>query len=105
MATAMLFTFCLEIVLLGPPAGGNSVRLVAIMAKHVDDLKITGEKAVIVWVIEQLQKEFGQLKMDWNNFTNCGVRHRQDTTTKTVVMDQDDYIKGIKLCVHAGQGM
>ena len=79
--------------------GKGTMRLVAVMTKHVDDLKVTGEKSVIIWILEQIQKVFGQLKIEWNNFTNCGVRHRQDPVSKTVTLDQDDYIKGIKLCV------
>ena len=75
-------------------------RLVCVMAKHVDDLKLCGEYHVIVDVLEKIQKVFGKLKIEWNNFTNCGVRHKQDTTTKEVTLDQDDYIKGIKLCTH-----
>ena len=75
-------------------------RLVCIMAKHVDDLKLCGEYDVIVDVLAKIQKVFGELKIEWNNFTNCGVRHKQDTTTKEVTLDQDDYIKGIKLCTH-----
>ena len=79
--------------------GRPTLRLVAIITKHVDDLKVTGDKAIVIWILEQIQKVFGQLKIDWNNFTNCGVRHRQDTVTKAVTLDQEEYIKGIKLCV------
>ena len=67
-------------------------KLVCVMAKHVDDLKLCGEYNVIVDVLAKIQKVFGELKIEWNNFTNCGVRHRQDTTTKEVTLDQDDYI-------------
>ena len=70
-----------------------------IMAKHVDDLKLTGDRAIVVRVLQQIEKVFGQLKIDWHSFTNCGVRHTQDPKTKEVRLDQDDYIKGIKLCV------
>ena len=77
------------------------MKLVCVMAKHVDDLKLCGEYDVIVGVLGKIQKVFCELKIEWNNFTNCGVRHRQDTTTKEVTLDQDDYIKGIKLCTHA----
>ena len=75
-------------------------RLVCVMAKHVDDLKLTGVREVVVKVLEQIQAVFGKLKIDWNNFTNCGVRHRQDTTTKEVLLDQEEYIKGIKVIEH-----
>ncbi len=42
---------------------------------------------------------FGQLKIERNNFTNCGVRHQQDVETKEVSLDQIEYVKGISLCV------
>ena len=36
----------------------------------------------------------GETKIEWNNFTNCGVRHIQETNTKEVSLDQEDYIRG-----------
>jgi hypothetical protein len=73
---------------------------VAILAKHVDDIKITGEREIVLWILEKLQEVFGQLKIDWNSFTNCGVRHTQDPNTKAITLDQIDYIKGVKVCEH-----
>jgi len=78
----------------------GKLRLKAIIAKHVDDLKVTGDKEMIIYILKQIEVVFGQLKIDWNNFTNCGVRHRQDTDTMEVLLDQEEYIKGIKVCVH-----
>ena len=75
-------------------------RLVAIMAKHVDDLKITREKDIVLGIIEQLQAVFGKLKVEWHTFINCGVRHIRDPITKTITLDQDDYIKALKPIVH-----
>ena len=71
------------------------------MAKHVDDLKMAGDRETIIWIIGKIQDVFGKLKIDWHDFTNCGVRHRQDPSTFEVRLDQDEYIKQIKLCVHA----
>ena len=75
-------------------------RLLALMAKHVDDLKITGTKAIILWILQQIEKVFGPLKIEWHNFTNCGVRHIQDPSTFEVTLDQAEYIKGIKTIIH-----
>ena len=75
-------------------------KLSVILAKHVDDIKITGVRERVLAVLKELEKAFGQLKIEWNNFTNCGIRHAQDVKTKTVFLDQEDYIKGIKLVVH-----
>ena len=75
-------------------------RLLALMAKHVDDLKITGTKAIILWILQQIEKVFGPLKIEWHNFTNCGVRHIQDPSTFEITLDQIEYIKGIKTIIH-----
>ena len=70
------------------------------MTKHVDDLKLTGRRDAILQVIQELQKVFGDLKVDWNEFTNCGVRHVQDPNTKEVTLDQHDYIKNMRPICH-----
>ena len=75
-------------------------RLKAILAKHVDDLKICSDKQTIVWIIEQIEKVFGKLKIEWNNFTNCGIRHVQDVKTKETSLDQIEYIKGVRVIAH-----
>ena len=80
------------------PHGIWEVRI--IMTKHVDDLKLTGRRDAILQVIQELQKVFGDLKVDWNEFTNCGVRHVQDPTTKEVTLDQHDYIKNMRPICH-----
>ena len=75
-------------------------KLVALMAKHVDDLKITGDAEVVNKLISAIQKVFGELKLEKNNFKNCGIRHKQDPITKEVTMDQDEYIIGITPILH-----
>ena len=60
----------------------NHGRLVCMMTKHVDDLKLAGDKKVVLEVMNELQKVFGELKITWNDFTNCGVRHSQNKVTK-----------------------
>ena len=60
----------------------TQARLVSLLAKHVDDLKITGEPAEIQHIIAELERVFGKLKLNWNSFTNCGVRHIQDAKNK-----------------------
>ena len=74
--------------------------LVAMMTKHVDDLKMAGLRATILWIIEQLEKVFGKLKVEWHTFTNCGVRHIQDLATKSITLDQEEYIAALKPIVH-----
>ena len=58
------------------------------MTKHVDDLKLTGEKDWIEFVLKKLEETFGELKVQWHEFTNCGVRHIQDVKANTVSLDQ-----------------
>ena len=81
-------------------AASRVLRLLSVMAKHVDDLKITGDKPTVIWILQQIEKVFGKLKIEWNNFTNCGVRHVQDVSTKEVTLDQILYISGIKIITH-----
>ena len=47
-------------------------KLVVIMTKHVDDLKLAGTTVEVTSVLQQIERVFGQLKIDWHNFTNCG---------------------------------
>ena len=75
-------------------------HLVALMAKHVDDLKITGNTDVVNKLITCIQKVFGELKLEKNVFKNCGIQHKQDPTTKEIIMDQDEYISGITPILH-----
>ena len=71
--------------------------LLAMMAKHVDDLKMAGSRENIIWILQQIEQVFGKLKIEWNNFKNCGIAHKQDVTDKSVTLDQNDYVQGIKL--------
>eukprot|EP00974_Lingulodinium_polyedra_P028822 2777278-Lingulodinium_polyedra.AAC.1 len=43
-----------------------------------------------------LEKTFGKLKISWNVFTNCGIRHVQDTTTSKIICDQNHYMACLK---------
>ena len=50
--------------------------------------------------MKPFRKTLDQLKIVWNSFTNCGVRHIQDTKTKEVVLGQVEYVKKIKTITH-----
>ena len=67
-----------ELVLKFEPTSNGIGTLICLMAKHVDDLKLTGKKKVIEWVLQQIQEVFGELKIEWYSLTNCGLRHIQD---------------------------
>ncbi len=70
------------------------------MAKHVDDLKVTGERTCVLDVLKRIEGEFGAMKVEWDNFTNCGVRHRQDKMAKEITLDQSEYILALKTLSH-----
>jgi hypothetical protein len=76
-------------------------KLVGIFAKHVDDLKIIGERNFVEWLVKKLEEVFGPLKQTWNTFTNCGVRHVRDPITKSITCDQYAYIEALKVPVHS----
>ena len=76
-------------------------RLVALMTKHVDDLKVTGEDETVKHVFSEIGKVFGDLKVEKHRFTNCGVRHIQDPQTKEVTLDQTEYISALKPITHS----
>ena len=65
-----------------------------LLLKHVDDLKMAGSKSDIESVVAYLAKEFGELSVEWNTFTFCGVRHTQQDGE--VVLDQTKFIAAIK---------
>ena len=76
------------------------LELVAIMAIHVDDLKMTGDREVIKMIVDAIEKTFGKLILQWHEFTNCGVRHIQNPETLECSMDQIDYVNALKQIHH-----
>ena len=71
-------------------------NLMAILAIHVDDLKLIGEKSIIMEIVGHLQRTFGELIVQWHTFTNCGIRHIQDPETMEISLDQFEYIAALK---------
>ena len=64
------------------------------------DLKLAGHKDVIIKILKTIEEEFGQLKIDWHSFTDCGVRHCQESVTYEIILHQAEYIRGISVIVH-----
>ena len=75
-------------------------ELVCLMTIHVDDLKIAGRPDVVKHVLTTLQQEFGELKILWNDFTNCGVHHEQDTKTKEITLNQIAFANNLRPIAH-----
>ncbi|CAE8594372.1 unnamed protein product [Polarella glacialis] len=69
-------------------------RLVAMQVKHVDDVKMGGETAIVHDIIAKLEVVFGKLAYHKQEFTNCGVHHVQHADG-SVEMDQDEYVKAL----------
>ena len=51
-------------------------------------------------MLKQIQDVFGDLKIEWFKFTNCGLRHIQDPSTFLITLDQEEYIKNMKPIIH-----
>ena len=75
-------------------------RLRVAMAKHVDDVKIVGEPDEAKKILKGLQQIFGELKIEWCTFTNCGVKHVQDLRTKEITLDQITYASNLRPIAH-----
>ena len=75
--------------------------LTAVMSKHVDNLKLAGMRHIIKEIMTQMQRVFGELKIQWHSFTNCGVRHIQDKLTKEITLDQIVYVGNLRPSVRA----
>ena len=75
-------------------------ELKLIMTKHVDDLKFAGDPDVIHTVMTEIQKVFGELKVNKYEFTNCGVRHVQCPKTLAVSLDQIHFANTLKPIAH-----
>ncbi len=71
------------------------------MTKHVDDLKITGEPEYVKNILSALQAVFGELKIEWYAFTNCGVRHIQSKVTFQITLDETEYAANLRFISHA----
>ena len=82
------------------PKPGAIQQLVCILTKHVDDLEIAGEREEVFTVLRKIQEVFGELKILWDDFTNCGARHRQDKNAQEVILDQDEYLTKVRTISH-----
>jgi len=90
-----------ELCMLHHKDGSGNLILVCLLTKHVDDVKITGERQWIEWVLNKLQATFGKLKILWNEFTNCGVRHTLDKSAQLITLDQIEYGKTLRTITHS----
>lgn len=70
--------------------------LLAMLCKHVDDLKIAAPRPIILEIIAFLERVFGKPEAQWYEFTNCGIRRRQNPTTFECELDQVEFIAAIK---------
>eukprot|EP00438_Fugacium_kawagutii_P035880 Skav204682 [mRNA] locus=scaffold1284:96116:106049:- [translate_table: standard] len=74
-------------------------KLVLILVKHVDDLKIAGEEREVQLLLQALEKAFGKSDRNNNNFTCVGIRHHR-SPDGTITLDQNEYISALKPIHH-----
>jgi hypothetical protein len=65
-------------------AVAGNPKLATILIKHVDELKMAGVREEVIHMLQQLEKVFGTFKIEWDKFTNSGVRHNQNKATKDI---------------------
>ena len=64
--------------------------LYCVISTNVDDLKITGRTDKVKFLIDLLEKEFGESKKD-KEFEHCGIVHYQDKGGNILIL-MDHYI-------------
>ena len=69
-------------------------KLVLMIAKHVDDIKVTGEPEEVAILMKELEHVFGKLTVSKNEFTNCGVHHTRHPDG-SITLDQNEYISAL----------
>jgi len=74
-------------------------RLVLIIAKHVDDIKITGEESEVQALLQALEHTFGKIDRNDNDFTCVGIHHFRDNSG-SITLDQHEYIKSMNPIRH-----
>ena len=52
------------------------------------------------WLFAKLEAFFSKLTTHWDDFTNCGVRHKHDIPRNIITLDQAAYIAALKPIVH-----
>ena len=67
-------------------------RLVLIIAKHVDDIQITGEESEVQALLEALKRTFGKIGRNDNGFTCIGIHHFRNKSA-SISVGQHEYIK------------
>ena len=70
-------------------------ELLILLSVHVDDLKITGRHDEVDALLALLNKEFDQLKLEVDNFTHLGIKHKLlDDGSREV--SQDHYVAELR---------
>ncbi|CAE7222318.1 unnamed protein product [Symbiodinium sp. CCMP2592] len=74
-------------------------RLVLLLVKHVDDLKIAGEPCEVDALVAHLESGFGKLAYQENSFTVCGLTHVRHSDG-SIEMNQDAYLAAMRPIQH-----
>ena len=73
----------------------DSSRLQMAIVKHVDDLKMIGEKGIIQQFVDHMSATFGPMDIEWGSFTFCGVKHTQQSDG-SITLDQMKFLSACK---------
>ena len=67
--------------------------LICVVSTHVDDLKLAGTEQFVSWLLKELEKRVGKLKLSeayLSSFEHCGIMHQQDKDF-SVTIHQNHY--------------
>ena len=67
------------------------------LSEHAGDLKIAGQKHHVEQLIAHIERVFGKMKGDCDDFTNCGA-HQSRSADGSATLDQDEYIDAL-ICI------
>ena len=77
----------------------DGIGFTVFMTKHVDDFKIGGLAPRPTKILEAIEKVFGHMDRNYNEFTNCGV-HQKRHPNGDVEWDQDPYLDALIPITH-----
>ena len=71
-------------------------RLLCICSAHVDDLKLAGETNFVKYLLHELEKLFGKLKVVHGSFEHCGIQHEYSESDGSYRLHQNHFVERLK---------
>ena len=72
-------------------------KLVCALTVHVDDLLVIGDDHHMLYVRQQLQKVFGELSVEENEFVHLGCELKRDRKNNTLNVSLERFCKSVPL--------